>query len=238
MWQSKKHTYFVSSASDVGIIYVRPHLTLGWGAPFWNFFGVDAYGVVTNSFAAGYVGFRANLPFLDVQIGGRTSYPYNRRLLPKQNRYEASDLDLGDADKRSTYNVVEIEITPLAPLFGGAAFAEIHPMWFDTSTDVFLYEEIMRAVVVPPFAMRTRLGYVKGIDQPGKWKIGGMVEYLVTPGRPKNTTRVGPIFLGSLTDSLQILATATLPVDSPDRLGIYEGSYGFIGLRGRFAHRF
>lgn len=237
-WQSERHTYFVSSASDVGVIYVRPHVTLGWGAPFWNFFGIDAYSVVTNSFVAGAVAFRANLPFLDVQMGVRHSYPYNRRLLPKQERFEASDLSLGEADERSTYNVIELEITPLAPLFGGAVFAELHPMWFDTSTDVLLYEEIMRAVIEPPFAMRTRLGYVRGLDAAGKWKFGGMAEYMVTPGRPRNVTRLGPIFIGGLTDTLEVLATATVPVDSPDNLGFYEGSYGFLGLRGRFAHRF
>ena len=238
VWQSNKHTLFVSSASDVGIIYVRPHLTLGWGAPFWNFFGIDAYTVVTNSFTASYAGFRANLPFLDVQMGVRNSYPYNRRLLPKQELYKAGDLTLGDMDERSTYNVVELEITPIAPLLGGIAFAELHPMWFDTSRDVFLFEEIMRAVVAPPFAMRTRLGYVRGLDEAGNWKVGGMTEYMITPGRPRNVTRLGPIFIGTLTDHLEILATATVAVDSPDDLGFYEGSYGYLGLRGRFAKRF
>ncbi|MEZ4220030.1 MAG: hypothetical protein R3B13_03805 [Polyangiaceae bacterium] len=238
VWQSKRHSYFLASASDVGIVYVRPHFTLGWGAPFWNFFGVDGYAVITNSFSAGYLGFRANLPFLDVQMGARTNYPYDRRLLPKQRSYQADDLPLGDGDERSTYNVIELEITPVAPLFGGVAFAEIHPMWFDTSTDVYLYEEIMRAVVVPPFAMRTRLGYIYNFGEKGRIKAGGMVEYMVTPGRPKNVTRVGPVFIAGLSDRYEILATVTLPVDTPDSLGIYEGSYGFVGLRGRFATRF
>lgn len=235
-WQSKRYTYFAASASDVGIVYVRPHLTLGWGAPFWHFVGVDAYAIATNSFTSAYAGWRANLPFLDVQWGARWVYPYNRRRLPKQESYRPGDLPLGDDDERSTYRVIELEVTPLAPLFGGIVFAELHPVWIDAPKDMNLYEEMMRAVVEPPFAMRTRLGYLYDFDTSGV-KAGAMTEYMVTPGRPKNVTRVGPVLIVGLSQYYEILATATFTVSSPDALGLYEGTYGFVGLRARWAQR-
>jgi hypothetical protein len=238
IWQSNKQSWFVASASDVGIVYVRPHVTVGWGAPFWQFVGVDAYGIATNSFSGGYAGWRASLPWLDVQWGWRIIYPYARRWLPKKDAYVPADLELGEGDERSVYSVVELEVTPLAPVLGGVIFAELHPMWFDAPRDRNLYEEVARAVVVPPFAMRTRLGYVYGVDEAGKIKTGAMLEHIVTPGRPANVTRFGPVLIVSLAERLEGLATATVPVASPDELGLYEGSYGFVGLRLRWARRF
>lgn len=236
-WQSKRHTWFAASASDVGVIYARPHLTLGWGAPFWQFVGIDAYGIATNSFMAGYAGWRASLPWLDVQWGYRAVYPWDRRYLPKQTRYEPADLILREPDQRSTYGVIELELTPLAPLLHGVAFAELHPMWILSPSDKNLYEEVMRAVIEPPFAMRTRLGYLYGFGASKALKLGAMVEYLVTPGRPKNVTRVGPVLVLTVTQYLEVLFTTTVTVSSADQLGLYEGSYGFLGLRARWAER-
>ncbi len=237
-WQSEKNTWFLASASDVGIVYVRPHATLGWGAPFWQFVGLDTYAITTPSFAAAYVGVRASLPWLDVQWGYRGTYAFDRRLLPPRSEYRADDLHLSDGDKRSTYGVIELEITPAVPVLHGALFAEIHPMWFNAPRDVYLYEEIMRAVVDSRFAMRTRLGYLYQPDDDGMIKVGAMLEYMVTPGRPKNVARVGPVVLVGLSKHIEGLATATFAVSSPDDLGLYEGTYGFIGLRARFAQRF
>jgi hypothetical protein len=176
------------------------------------------------------------LPFLDVQWGARWVYPYNRRRLPKEESYGPTDLPLGEGDERSTYRVIELEITPLAPLLHGIVFAELHPLWIDAPKDMNLYEEMMRAVVEPPFAMRTRLGYLYDFEASGV-KAGAMVEYMVTPGRSENVTRVGPVLIVGLSQYLEILATSTFTVSSPDTLGLYEGSYGFLGLRARWAQR-
>ena len=235
-WQSKKYTSLAASASDVGIVYARPHLTLGWGAPFWQFVGLDAYAIATNSFASSYAGWRASLPWLDVQWGARFVYPYNRQLLQKKESYGPADLPLGSDGERSTYRVVELEITRLAAVLHGVIFLELHPLWIDAPKDMHLFEEMMRAVVEPPFAMRTRLGYLYDFEGTGD-KAGAMTEYMIMPGRPGNVTRVGPVLIVSLSQHYEILATATFTVSSPDSLGLYEGSYGFLGLRARWAQR-
>lgn len=237
-WQSNQHSFYVSSASDVGVIYARPQLTLGWGAPFWNFFGIDAYGLATNEFSAAYVGWRASLPFLDVQLGRRWNYAYDRRFLPPRDEYEAKDLELIEGATRSKYQVMELEVTPLAPVLHGAVFVEFHPIWIDAPNDRYVFEEVTRVVAVPPFVMRTRLGYVYGVGASGDVKAGAMVEYLIAPGRPQNTTRVGPLLLASFTKHFEGLFTWTVVVDGPDKLGVYAGSYGFLGVRYRFAERF
>lgn len=237
-WQSDEHTLFVASASDVGVVYFRPHLTAGWGAPFWQFVGVDAYAISTNSFAAGYVGWRASLPWLDVQLGYRRTHAYNRQFLVPRALYTDTDLDLPDGGERSSYEVIELEITPAVPLFHGAAFVEIHPMWIQAPRDRYVYEEVLRAVTDSYFAMRTRLGYVYSFGESGSVKLGGMIEYLVLPQRPSNVTRVGPVILISVSKNVEVLGTITMVLSSPDELGIYQGSYGLLGMRLRLAERF
>jgi len=237
-WQSDEHTWFAASATDVGIVYVRPHLTLGWGAPFWQFVAFDGYALATNSFAAAYAGWRASLPFLDVQMGGRWTRPYDRRFLPEQDSYVADDLYPRDGDESPTYRLVELEITPLAPLLGGVAFIELHPLWVEAPSDRYVFEEVTRVVIAPPFAMRTRLGYVYPVLESGDVKLGGMLEYLVLPGRPGNVTRVGPLALLTFAPRIEGLFTWTMVLSSPDDLGPYEGSYGFLGVRFRWAQRF
>jgi len=237
-WQSNEHTLFAASASDVGVIYLRPHLTVGWGAPFWQFVGFDGYLLTTNSFAAAYAGWRASLPFLDVQLGSRWNYPYDRRFLPPQDSYTADELGMRDGSQRSVSRVTELEVTPLAPIFGGVAFLEFHPIWFSTPHDQLMMEEVIRAIVAPPFAMRTRAGYVYKFGDKDRIKLGGMLEYLVLPGRPSNITRIGPLLLVSLAPRLEGLFTTTFVLSSPDSLGPYEGTYGFLGLRVRWAQRF
>ena len=237
-WQSEKRTFYASSASDAGIVYARPQLTLGYGAPFWQFSGFDGYLISTPGFAAAYAGWRASLPFLDVQFGRRWNYPFNRRYLPKKDKYRPRDLELTDGAERSAYAVTEGELTLLAPVLHGAVFVEFHPMWFDAPQDKNVFEEVMRTVVVPPFAMRTRLGYVYGAGDSQDVKFGAMVEYLVTPGRPMNTTRLGPLAVVSFRKDFEGLFTTTVVVSGPDELGAYAGSYGFLGVRYRWAQRF
>lgn len=237
-WQSDEDSFYASSASDAGIVYARPQLTLGYGSPFWKFSGFDGYLLSTNGFAAAYAGWRASLPFLDVMFGHRWNYPYDRRYLPPKDVYRPRDLELDDPAERATYEVTELELTLLAPVLHGAAFIELHPMWFDAPGDKWVFEEVMRVVIVPPFAMRTRLGYVYGFGVRQDLKIGAMVEYLVTPGRPMNTTRVGPLALVSFTKHFEGLFTTTVVVSGPDELGGYTGTYGFMGVRYRWAQRF
>lgn len=148
-WQSKKATPFASLATDVGVVYARPRLTLGYGAPFWNFVGIDAYWLTTNSFSAPYVGWRASLPFLDTFFGVRRTIPFDRRFLGKQEKYSDTDLGLENGGERSTYTAVDFELDLAAPVAHGGAFLGVHPVLIDVPRDTYVYEEVLRVVMRP-----------------------------------------------------------------------------------------
>jgi len=238
-WQTKKMSPFVSLATDAGFIYFRPRLTLGYGAPFWNYVGVQADAISTNSFFQTTVGWRATLPFLDCTMSVRSVYPYDRRYLPRQKSYSAGDLGLDHPGaRRSTYDALDLEIAAVAPVLHGGIFVQLHPLFVNAPRETDLYEEYIRAVMRPPFALGTRVGYLYGIDQDESVKIGVMGEYVVLPGRPSNVTRLGPVAIATLGKHFDAFAAFSFAVSSPDTLGLENATYAFIGVLHRWAHSF
>ncbi len=237
-WQSDQDTYFVSGTTDLGIIYVRPRVMLGYGSPHWKYVAIDAYVTTTNSFTSPYLGWRATFPFLDAFLGVRTVYPFDRRFLAPSDRHTGDDLSLDGGGERSTYNVVEHEISALAPVLHGIAYAQVHPLMVDAPRDRHVFEERIRAVVAPPFAMNTRLGYFYGFGEAQKLKAGLITEYVVLPGRPRNVLRAGPLFLLELSPTLDAMGAFSAVIDSPDALGTFHGPYAFLGILHRWAKRF
>jgi hypothetical protein len=237
-WQSDRSTYFVSTVTDAGVIFARPRVMLGYGAPHWQYVALDAHWVVTNSFTAPYVGWRASLPFLDAMLGARAVYPYNRRMLPQRDHYRGDDLGLYPGAKRSTYRAVDFEVALFAPVLHGVAYFNVHPVWVDLPRDARIYEEVLRAVIAPPLAVGTRGGYLFGIDARQTLRLGVVAEYVVLPRRPGNVTRGGPIGVLSLGKHWEAIAFFSAVLDSPDSLGIWHGTYACAGFTHRFAQRF
>lgn len=245
-WQSNKSTPFVTLATDLGITYLRPKLTFGYGSPFWQFVGIESYVMATNSFMTGSVAYRASFPFLDAIMGVRKVYAFNRRFLtPAKPTYEADDLDLSlhPGGERSVYNAADFEFVLLAPALHGVFYGNAHPVlvWgIPDNTDV--YEEVLRVVMKPPMALGLRWGYVYGIGESQNIKAGIVIEHVVVPNRPHNVWRGGPVILIGripwLPFPLEGLFAFSPVWYSPDSLGIFHGTYAYFGVLHRWAHRF
>ena len=236
-WQSTRNTPFVSTTTDVGIIYARPRLMLGYGSPHWKFVALDAHWIVTNSFTAPYVGWRASLPFLDAMFGARTVVPWDRRILEPRESH-GSDLSIHGGDERSTYDAVDFELAVYVPLLHGIAHLQGHPVIVDAPRDAHLFEEVLRAVMRPPYALGMRAGYFYGVGETQDFKTGWVAEYVVLPGRPDNVIRMGPMAYLQLDKHWEALAAFSAVVKSPDSLGIWHGTYAFLGMTHRWARRF
>jgi hypothetical protein len=237
-WESSKDTFFTTLATDIGLGYLRPRATFGYGSPYWKFVGVEGYFLVTNSFVAPYVGWRASFPFLDALMGVRRVYAFDRRILPQQERYDGEDLDLEEGDKRSVYTAIDFELVLVAPLFHGGVFATAHPVWVNAPSDVRIYEEVLRVVMVPPMALGLRWGYVYGFGASQDIKAGFLFEHVVIPNRPSNVWRGGPAVLVGLSKHWDFLAAFSPVLASPDSLGIFHGTYAYLGFLNRFSRRF
>ena len=225
-------------ATVFGIIYLRPRATIGYGAPFWQFVGVDAWWMTNTAFTTAYLGWRANLPWLDVQIGGRKVYPFNRRLLPIRRSHNGDDLAFGDGDVRSEYHAIDFETLITLPLLHGGVFNANQAVWVDAPRDRHLYEESLRVIMQPPFMLGTRTGYVYGFGASQDLKAGIMVEWLITPHREKNAVRVGPVALYTFSRHFDAQFAFSPNVYGPDELGLFHGTYALLGLQHRYAVRF
>ena len=125
-----------------------------------------------------------------------------------------------------------------APVLHGAVFLSAHPVWVDVSPGVHVYEEVLRAVIEPPFALGLRGGWLYGVGESQALKVGGMLEYVVLPGRPAGIWRTGPVALASFSKELEALFAFSVVASGPDELGILHGTYAFLGLLHRWARRF
>jgi hypothetical protein len=117
-------------------------------------------------------------------------------------------------------------------------FLSVHPVWVDAPKDLHMYEEVLRVVIEPPFALGLRGGFLYGIGDEQNLKVGAMLEHVVTPGRPRGVWRSGPVALATFSKNLEGLFAFSVVLDSPDELGVVHGTYAFLGLLHRWAGRF
>src|SRR5258708_25636430 len=80
-WEAGGPRWFAASRLELGV-YTKQQIALGYGTPYWENAAVEAFVMSTFSFAAGYAGIRGSLPFLDLRVGARDTYSYNRSFLP------------------------------------------------------------------------------------------------------------------------------------------------------------
>lgn len=234
-WDHGSARAFVAGRIDAGIVFARPAFMLGYGRPHWEWFGVEAYALTTNSFGAVYAGTRASLPFLDFTIGVRDTLSYRRSFLPQRASYVADDVDAAHGP-RARYLSLDVELTGVVPLLGGyVLWGFVSTTILDAPKDVLVFDESLRVVMRQPAAIDFRFGYIHAIGREGPLKLGVLSETIALPHRDGPVERIGPLGTLSLTDHTEVVAVFTVAVWSPDALGILHSPYGFLGLRYRWA---
>jgi hypothetical protein len=233
-WEQGRDRAFVAGRFDLGIVFARPAIMVGYGEPHWKWFGADAYVLTTNSFVATYAGTRASLPFADLTIGVRDTYAYYRSFLPRKAAYTQADVESPNG-ARSRYLAIDTELTLVGPIPTGYAYLGVlSTRLLDTPRDKDVFDESLRVVMKNRFALGLRLGYLAALGKDSWVKAGILGEHVIMPERG-HASRVGPIATLTLTEHTELVFVLTVVVDSPDSLGLVHGSYGFLGLRYRWA---
>lgn len=234
-WSKQRPRAFVSGRIDAGIPYAKPQVAAGYGKPHDTFVAVEAFGLSTNTFGAGYVGVRFELPFLWVTAGPRYTASYLRGYLDPRESFLTSDVE---AHRGSTarYWAFDADVGGYLPAPGGGL------LWNVLATAVtnapagtYLFEESTRAVMATPWVVTGRLGYLLFAGPNDVLKVGVLSEYLSIPARRARIVRVGPIAALKITDHLDAIATVTLVVASPDNLSLTQGAWGIAGVRYKWA---
>jgi hypothetical protein len=227
--------WFVSTRSDIGTPYLKPYFSAGYGLPHWLWAGVDVNAIVTTEIAQVYGGVRASAPVLDIAFGFRDTWSFQKRFLEPRHAYTKSAV-YDPGRPRARYWAWELEVLGAVPLPHSAIVGNfVLVRTLDVPRGAYVFDESYRAIVADPTFAVIRVAAVARLLNENALKLGPLLEHVFETGRPGGVIRLGPAFALQLTDHLEAAAALTIPLKSPDRLGLTLGSYGTACLRYRWA---
>jgi hypothetical protein len=235
-WGTLPARAFISTTVDLGFVYARPRVSLGYGRPFTKWVGVDANPIAKTGGLGAYGGLRLEIPHLDFRIGPRYFWSFEHSYLAKQDSYDRIELER-DLSEDATTLTWEAELdlsTKLGPglalLRGSLSYVTGVPEGRN------VYEETLHVIVDPPWVWRTRLAYVFTFGLRNQHSLGPAVDFLNVPKRnDSETVRVGPIIRLQLSRRVDVRGSFVFTVFSPDRIGLAGGDFTELGLRYRWA---
>jgi len=229
------HRWFLSTKSDLGLPYVKPFFSFGYGMPHWMWVGVDVNAIATLEFVQGYVGLRAASPIFDLALGVRDTQSYYKPFLAPAPTYTYDDV-LNGSTPKARYWAWEVEAVAIAPFPYSALLLDLVMVrTLDVPDGKYVYDESYRAIVADPFFAVLRAAALVRFLNENSLKVGCLLESVFSTGRDHTVIRLGPVASIAITDHLEALGALTMPVRSPDALGPVLGSYGIAGLRYRWA---
>lgn len=235
-WGTLPPRYFVSTTFDVGFVYARPRLSLGYGRPFTEWIGFDANPIAETNGLGAYAGLRIELPHVNLRLGPRYFSSFEHTYLQTKPSYSRLDLETtsGKPSHTLTYEA-ELDITfKLGPglvlLRGSASYVTGVPQGESA------FEETLHIIVDPPLVWRARLGYAFTFGSHDQHSIGPAIDFLDVPKREDSRTiRVGPLLRLALSRRVEVRGSFIFTVVSPDRIGLPGGDFTELGVRYRWA---
>jgi len=235
-WATLPPRAFIATTVDVGFVYLRPRLSLGYGRPFTQWVGVDANPIVTQNGLGAYGGLRIEIPHFDFRFGPRYFSAFQHTYLQNQASYSRLDLESEAGDRARTLTLeAELDFNfVLGPgrllLRGSGSYV----MGVPEGHSVF--EETLHIIVEPPLVWRARLAYVFTFGARGQHGIGPAIDLLDVPKRDDSRTiRIGPVLRLSLSRRVDVRGSFIFSVLSPDRIGLAGGDFTELGIRYRWA---
>jgi hypothetical protein len=231
-WALGASRLFISSTMDVGYLYFRPEIAIGYGRPHWSWVGVELSPSITNTSVLEYAGLRAASRYIDFRAGGRYVFSFSHRFLQPEASYSRDEIDTR-AGSPTRYVALDAEVSFSVPLPVGGLFgiASAYGL-LGVPTGMYVFEEALHTVVKPAFLSRERLGYAFTFRD---LTLGAFGEVIENPGRGLTTVRVGPSAGLQISDHLDLFATFAFVVASKDTSGLTGGDLGTLGVRYRWA---
>jgi hypothetical protein len=235
-WGELPPRYFVATTFDLGFIYARPRVSVGYGRPFTQWIGIDANPLVQSSGLGAYAGLRFALPFADLRVGPRYFYSFHHTVLDVKDSYSRLDLETASGKKAITLTY-EAELDMSIPLGPGSLLARGSVSYVTgVDEDHEVFEETLHAIVRPPLVWRGRGGYAFRFGAYNQHSIGIVADVLDVPKRDDSiTVRVGPVMRFVLSRRVELRGTFVVTVTSPDTIGLVGGDFTELGVRYRWA---
>ena len=235
-WSGAPSRWFVATMVDVGFIYGRPRVSLGYGKPFTKSIGVDLNPVFNSGGVGVYGGGRLEIPYMDLRFGSRYWWLFGSWFLPEQDQYTRLDIakQLGNKAKVLTH---EAEVDFSIPAGPGNILARGSISYVaDVPDGKAVFEPQLRVIVQKGLVWRARAGYAFRLGKYSQHSIGVVGDFLDVPTREDSkTVRVGPIIRFVLSRRVDIRGSFVTTVKSPDKIGLVGGDFTELGVRYRWA---
>jgi hypothetical protein len=234
-WSEAHTRAFVAARIDVGYLYLKPQLSLGYGRPFSNWIGVDLAPIASSAEVAGYGGLRAQVGPVELRVGGRYNFPFDHNYLQQQASFSRLDLD-STVGGRSKYTALESELKAAIGVGPGSilAIASVFyvvgvPAGFD------IYEETLHTIMQPPVVAWGRTGYDFHFGTQNQHGIAVVGDVLYSPDRDTATVRAGLLLHIAFSHHFEIRGSFVPTVWSRDGIGLPGDDFTELGVRYRWA---
>ncbi|MEZ4254954.1 MAG: hypothetical protein R3A78_04445 [Polyangiales bacterium] len=234
-WSMGKPRWFVSTQSELGTVYAKPYVSAGYGMPHWIWAGLDLNAITTLGMQQVYSGLRVATPVFNLGLGVRDTWSFGRPFLAPRERFRERDVS-DAAGSAARYLAFESEAMAVVPLpYSALAFNFIVVDMLDKPDGAYVFDESYRTVVRNSAFFVFRFTALARLLRNDCLKAGVLTEFITNTGREHGVVRVGPVAMLQLTDHLSVQAGLTVPVWSPDDLGLLLGAYGLAGFRYQWA---
>jgi hypothetical protein len=235
-WELGPARPFAAATIDLGYLYLRPRLSLGYGRPFTQWVGVDLNPLIAGSYIGFYGGVRAEIPHLNWRGGVRTMASYTRTFLDRMDGYGRVEFDAGNNDK-AVVTTIETEIEGSLPA-GPGNFIGLASLSYVTGVQdgKNVFEESLRVIVEPPWVVRARGGYLLRWGALSQHSIGVVGEVFDIPARPDGIiVRLGLVVRVVLSRRVEVRGSFVPTIIGPDTIGLAGSDFTELGLRYRWA---
>ncbi len=237
-WKSGKRRYFAATTVDMGYIYLRPRLSLGYGAPHFQWMGLEINPIFSRNGVGGWGGVRFALPYIDIRAGARGFYSFERSFLPgDQDSFDRASLETSGGE-HAHYITMETELnTAIATKYGELSLlgSASRVTGFDNPND-YVYEDTLRIIVGSSLVWRTRATFAfYPIDNFHQFAIGPAVDVLGVPTRDEILVRAGIVTRIVFNKALEVRGSFVPTLVSRDRLGLITSDFTELGIRWRWA---
>lgn len=237
-WKTGWRRLFAATTTDLGYIYLRPRLALGYGVPHYQWMGIELNPIFSRQGVGGWGGVRFALPYIDIRAGARTFYAFERSFLPgDQDTFDRAALETsGGAHAR--YITMETELnTAIATKIGELALtgSASRVTGFDNPDD-YVYEDTLRVIVGSSLVWRTRAAFsFYPFSNYHQFAIGPAVDVIGVPTRDELLVRAGLVTRIVLNKAVEVRGSFVPTIVSRDRLGLVTSDFTELGIRWRWA---
>ncbi len=237
-WKSGKRRLFAATTTDIGFIYLRPRVSFGYGAPHYQWMGVELNPIFSRQGVGAWGGVRFALPYIDIRAGARGFYAFERSFLPgDQDTFDRAALETSGGD-HAHYITLETELnTAIATKIGEIALtgSASRVTGLDDPDD-YVFEDTLRVIVGSSLVWRTRAAFsFYPFANYHQFAIGPAVDVLGVPTRDEILVRAGLVIRIVLNKSVEVRGSFVPTIISRDRLGLITSDFTELGVRWRWA---